>query len=109
MFTPGREYVLSTWIKFNNAEVIKAPKLRFMLFYTRRDNPDMLVYKDAALSEIYTDRFETAAMIDMSPEDAGLVSADGTCTPGWHKVSIPFTPQSQMLWNAYMDESKGRI
>ncbi|WP_337399640.1 SGNH/GDSL hydrolase family protein [Congzhengia sp.] len=106
MFTPGREYVLSTWIKFNNAEVIKAPKLRFMLFYTRRDNPDMLVYKDAALSEIYTDRFETAAMIDMSPEDAGLVSADGTCTPGWHKVSIPFTPQSQMLWNAYMDESK---
>lgn len=105
-FTPGQEYVFSTWIKFNNAEILKAPKLRFMLFYTRRDNPDLVVYQDAALEQIYDGRFEAADMIELSAEEAGLVNADGTCKPGWHKVSIPFTPKSQMLWGSYLDESE---
>ncbi len=104
-FQPNVEYELSMWVKFNNAEAIKAPAIRFLTFFTTTDNSDMVIYSDSALS---TEKNVTYAASDiaLSAEDAGWTAADGSIEPGWHKITVPFTMQSAMLWGSYLDPEK---
>ncbi|MBQ4086643.1 MAG: acetylxylan esterase [Clostridia bacterium] len=104
-FQPNVEYELSMWVKFNNAEAIKAPAVRFVTFYTNTDNSDLVVYSDSALS---TEKNSTYAASDiaLSATAAGWTAEDGSVEPGWHKITVPFSVQSAMLWGSYLDPEK---
>lgn len=104
-FQPDVEYELSMWMKFNNAENIKAPKIQILSYYAKAQNPDMVVYADDTLTTEKNSSF-AAGGVYLSAEEAGWVAEDGSVVPGWHKVSIPFTVQKKMLWDAYLDPAK---
>ncbi len=104
-FQPDVTYELSMWMKFHNAENIKAPKIQILSYYDKNQNDGMIVYADDTLTTEKTSTF-AAGSVSLSAEDAGWVAEDGSVKPGWHKVTIPFSVQKKMLWGAYLDPEK---
>ncbi|MBQ7792230.1 MAG: hypothetical protein IJ367_01895, partial [Clostridia bacterium] len=104
-FQPNVEYELSMWMKFNNAENIKAPKIQILSYYDAAQNPDMVVYTDDTLTTTKTAKF-AAGSVFLTAEEAGWTAEDGSVIPGWHKVTIPFSMQKKMLWGSYLDPEK---
>ena len=104
-FQPDREYELSMWIKFNNAEQIKAPKMQFLTIYSKKANEDLVIYSDENLTTESTGTL-AAGSLYYTPEQAGWIAEDGSVKPGWHKVTVPFTVQKKMLWGSYLDPAK---
>ncbi len=102
---PDVEYRLNMWMKFNNAEQIKAPNIRILTFYNTKANENMVVYADEELTEIKNATY-AAGSVFLTADEAGWTAEDGSVKPGWHKVSIPFTVQKKMLWNSYLDPAK---
>ena len=104
-FEPGVEYELSMWMKFNNAENIKAPKIQILSYYAKDQNEGMTVYTDETLTTEKSSTF-AAGSVYLTAEEAGWTAEDGSVKPGWHKVSVPFSVQKKMLWGAYLDPEK---
>ena len=68
-FQPDVEYELSMWMKFNNAENIKAPKIQILSYYGKAQNPDMVVYADDTLTTEKNSSF-AAGSVYLAAEEA---------------------------------------